>query len=328
MSFFCKTSSIFRKTHISDYLFYLLLISLILICTFRPKEMADYGSYVTSFSKLKTDRFEIAFNSITIFIHFFSKNPLWLFGVYSFISISLKLYAIKRMSPSFWLSVSIFLSYLFILQDMIQIRVAVASGLLLWAIKFSYERNLKAFILVFILSFTFHTSSLIILPIWFLNPQKISQKFYLFLIPISYIIAIAGYKFGYLAKYIDLNSVQYLWNIYSSRIESNVNIFNILHLARCLICIFILLNIKKISAKYPLAIILIKVYTFAMVSLVLFSDIQVIAFRISQLFMIVEILLIPSIIYVIKDFVLSRILIFIISISLFYISTFYNYYLL
>ena len=57
-------------------------------------------------------------------------------------------------------------SYYF-LHDFVQIRAAIASGLLLWIIYFSAERRLFLFILLCVLAVSFHLSALIFIPFFF-----------------------------------------------------------------------------------------------------------------------------------------------------------------
>ena len=319
-----KWSSEKRKKSILIFVWLILVV----IVTFRPSEMPDYGNYLSIFKSGKHYRGEIGFVKIIQVIRIFTKDPLFLFGIFASVSIAIKLWAISKMSHFVWLSLSIYISNILILHDMIQIRCAVASGLLLVAIKYVYERNLLKFVLVSGIALLFHNSAIIIFPLWFLNIKRPQKRVFILLIPVAYLLAISGQLFGNYAQYLQIESFQRLWYMYQRRMEfgvgNEINIFNYLHIARCLICMFLIYKIEMLSIYNRMTIILVKVYTISLTAFVLLSDIPVMAFRVSELYQVVEILLIPMLVYTYKGhYTFARVIPMIIGLAFLLINTFY-----
>lgn len=312
---------------------FILWFILVLISTFRSDEMPDYENYynfITSNGKVG-ERFEVGFKTYVDVFKNIHNNPIFIFAAIAALSVGIKLFAIRKLSNSFWLSMIIYISGVFILHDMIQIRAAVASGLLLWATKYAYERNLKRFILTGGIAMLFHYSAIIIFPIWFISTRKTQRWFYISLIPLAFLLVNAGFAFGYLAEHIPFSAFQTLWKAYqismSQGLDSNINIFNSLYILRCAMCIFLLFNINKIALYSKIAILWVKIYTISLIIFTLFSDIPVIAFRISELYQVVEIVLIPTLILIPKYRGIGKYITIAFGASLLFIFVFYNNFL-
>ena len=94
-----------------------------------------------------------------------------LFFTYAILSIPIHLSAFWRMSRLPLLTLTIYLSYYYMMHDMVQIRCGVASGLFLWAI-YSYVEKRRLWTLAFILIGTlFHYSAIAGLVIFLCNDQ-------------------------------------------------------------------------------------------------------------------------------------------------------------
>lgn len=303
----------------------LLFITLILtlIATFRPDSMADRQNYLDSWNGYGGERFELGFVTIADLIRRISSNEYWFLFVFAFLSVGLKIWAICRISPLIWASLLIYVSNLFILHDMIQMRCAIASGLLLHAVYFLVNRDTKRFLLVFVTAFLFHYSSLIILPLWFLSINRSYKYCYIGLIIVAYILG-PVFPIESFIQTIPIEGIQSLWAMYENTIDGDVNIFNAIQLGRIAICVFLLLNIDRISCYNKYAILLVKIYAVSIASLVLFSRVPVIAFRVSELYQIVEIVLIPMILYAFPGKVLlKRMAVFVIGLSFLLMNVFF-----
>ena len=269
------------------------------ITTLRTHNMPDYENYYDYFVSGGFERAEIGFKFYVDTLKHIIVNPQALFLAVALLSVGIKWTAIQKLSPCIWGTLLIYLSHFFILHDMIQIRAAIASGLLLWATKFLAERNAKKFFLISAIAVLFHNSALVIFPLWFINTNKTHKNIYIWMIPIAYIIVITGHSFGYLVSHIPIEQIQTLWMMYEQVMARDVgtaiNIFNSMHLIRCAICLLILVNLDKLAQYNPYTIVWAKIYTISFVAFLLLSDIPVIAFRISELLQIVEIVLLPTI---------------------------------
>ena len=315
-----------REQRAKSQLFPLLFVwlALALIAAFRPEDMADRGSYVAFWQGWGGERFEIGFATIADVLRRFTVNEYCYLFVFAALSIALKIMAICRISPLIWASLLIYTSNFFILHDMIQMRASVASGLLLHAVYYLNNRDSKRFLITFGIAFLFHYSSLIILPLWFLNTKRSYKYFYIGLIALAYVIG-GTLPVASLIQYLPLEGVQNLWTIYESSVGNEINIFNATQLGRVAICVFLLLFIERVSVYNKYAILLVKIYAISIAVLVLFSSVPVIAFRVSELYQIVEIVLIPMITYSIDGKIfLKRMAVWIIGLSYLLMNIYYS----
>ena len=269
---------------------------LVCIATFRP-DMADKKNYAFFFNYPEYgERFEIGFKYLTGLIKRFGASLTFFFFFFAGISIALKLWAIRKMTTLLWGSLAVYVSNFFILHDMIQMRCAVASGLLLHAVYFVWKRNLSAFLATASIAMLFHYSAIIIFPLWFLSTKAPQRLFYMMLIPASYLLA-GFFSLVQYIRYIPIAGIERLWYSYEGTMGDNINIFNAWTLLRVAFCLFILLNIKHISMYNSFAVVLAKVYAIALSCFVLFSDLPVVSWRISELYMVVEVILLPLTVY-------------------------------
>ena len=179
---------------------------------------------------------------------------------------------------------------------MIQIRAAVASGLLLVALYFKESHSLIKFLITVCIAFLFHYSSILILPLWCLSTNKI-QKYLIWLIPICYGLNFFGIFLTNILSLVHLGFVEQALIMHASMESEEINVFNFQQLLRCLICFWLWINIYNIKDKNKYSLILLKTYTIGIATLPLFANVPVFAFRISELYLVVEILLIPLLIY-------------------------------
>lgn len=292
-----KPTGIFRR--LSKVGLPVVWLLLVLIATFRPEEMADYDNYehLYNLGYSPTDRIELGYYWINRLFRHIDDGLLWLFCFMALLSIGLKLYSIRRMSPLIWVSVAVYISHFFILHDMIQIRAAVASGLALFAIYYKVKGKLLPFIITLGISILFHYSTMLLVVIWFLNPTKYQRNVYIWLIPAAYAMAISGLFLSKFLMFVPIERVQILLESYSQgfNFEEYVNIFNLRQMLQCVICIFLWLNCKRIASQSPYFLLSLKLYTIGLSIIPLFADLSG-AFRMSELYSIVEVLLFPCIV--------------------------------
>jgi hypothetical protein len=271
-------------------------IVLIIIATLRPSDMPDWRNYYHFFNSTQPGRFEAGFLAIRNFVKSNTNNFLVLLFLMASLSISVKIWCISKMTPLIWLSMMVYISNIFVLHDMIQIRAAVASGMLLLAVFYKVRSQFIPFIVTTIIAFLFHYSAILILPIWFLSNTR-RDYFYLWLIPIGYTCAMCDIYLTQLLTLLRLDFIENTLQMYGTLIDSEMNIFNIVQLLRCVLCFWFWYKINIISSRSEYAIILLKIYTIGIAAIPFFSNLPVAAFRISELYLVVEILLLPLLLY-------------------------------
>lgn len=274
----------------------LITVFLILIALFRNQGMADYQGYKYLFeTKHEFERSEPFFTLVRKLAQI-SPWP-WFVGslIIATIGISLKVSFIKKYSPVVWGSMLVYLSYLYVAQDLIAIRSACASAMLLPILESSAQRDFKRALLFCLAAACFHTTALVFLPLVLLNKDKGYRWFYIGCVILSYYLASREIFLGKLVALLEFKNAENHYAFYS--LGDSVNIFNLIQIFRLLICLLSWIFYKKMHAKYPQMLLYLKAYTIGIVLFVLFSDIISIAIRLQELFLVVEIILIPCLFY-------------------------------
>ena len=328
LSFISLSVKLKNKNEIIFTLF-IIYFSCIIIAVFRSSDTLDYQIYYEAFKYNKLERAEIGYQITMTLIRKISDSFKSLLFIMAATSIGIKLIAIRYFSNNILLSLIVYISNILLLHDMIQMRAAIASGLILFAIFYSKNRQLFKFLLCIIIGTLFHQSMLAIAPIWFLRSNNIKYKLWILLIPIGYCLAITNNTIGHLVSYIPIPIIQNSYHQYQLAMDagmfSAINIFNTVLILRVIICITILIKIKDIQTQNKQAILWIKLYSLGIFSLLVFSDIQVIAVRLSELFFVIEIVLFPLLIYIFprKSQNIGKLSVISISLLMLLVNTFY-----
>lgn len=316
----------------STVLFILLGVSLVLFAAFRDgTKLNDYDNYVDLYDNSSTlIGTEPSFILISLIVKSFLYNQvLFLFIIYAFIGVSIKLLSIKRLTEFYFFSLLIYLSNFYILQELTQIRAGVSAAIILCSIKPLYDRNWKLFFSLSAIAFLFHYSAIICFLLWFISGSSFNKKVYLSIIPISYFLFFFHIDFIGVLKLIPIQAIQSKVELYLSAVDSNfitkkdINIFNSLQILRIILFYFLMYKIDYIIIKNKYMYILMKIYSFAIISLVLLSSFPVIAFRVSDLLLIVEIVLIPNLIYIFRPSLLGKIIVLCFCFVQVFLSLFY-----
>ncbi|MGL4364087.1 MAG: EpsG family protein [Bacteroidales bacterium] len=301
-----------------------------LLAAFRDgATVNDYAAYVEMFNQSITN-VELSFFLITKFIKTFSANSIWLFVVYALLGVYLKLRAIKAFSE-FWLfSILIYFSYFFILHELTQIRVGVATGFFLFAVKAIYDRNLKFFLVFVGLASFFHYSAIIILPLWFLSQKKINLLFYALLIPSAYLFYFLNINLVELViENIPFQYIQDKYSIYKLFQQEKIggfekiNVFGKVFLVKYLLYYLLLWKNKFIASQNKYALLLMKVWGIGLALFVFLATMPVFAFRVSEILSVVEFITIPFFLYIFKPTFYAKISLFVIASVILLINIFY-----
>lgn len=133
---------------------------------------------------------EPSFSIIADLLHAFGLGINALFFVYAILSIPTHLSFFWRISKVPLLTLTIYISYYYMMHDMVQIRCAVASGLFLWAIYFFVEGRRLLTLGLILLGAFFHVSALAGLVIFFCGgslPQWQRKALY-WLVPVGLVV--------------------------------------------------------------------------------------------------------------------------------------------
>jgi len=312
-------------------LFFLIVTLLFLLDAFRPKQFdRDYLTYLNMYDDINNIAFykvELSFALIAKTVKTIFNQPLFLFIIYAFLGVTLKCIAIKQLSNFLLLSLLIYISNFYLLHELTQIRAGVATGFMLIAIKPMFERNLKLFLLYALLAFLFHYSAILIFFLWFLPIRNINYWIYALLIPVAYILYFCNISFTALSELIPFEVMQnkiYHYKIFTEKNNLQINVFNVQHLSRCCLSFLFLWMFPLLKYCNKYVPILLQLYIWGTAAFIFFSDLPVFAFRISELLLCVEIILVPCIYYIIKQKQIAVIIICGLGLGVFLINIFHT----
>lgn len=290
--------------------FIIMGIALFVVSVFLDKtNLPDYQQYVVYFKIIEDNDIvlEPTFILIAAIVRALNNDVFWGFMIYLFLGIFIKLFAIKRLTNLYFLTFAFYISSYWIYHELIQIRVGVAAGFFLMAIKPLYERNLKYFLFYSLLAIAFHYSAILILPLWFINKDLKWSVFYTLLIPSCMLLYILHFDALTLLQYLPIPYVQEKIETYSmiaqigsdrgSITAKEYNPFITWYLLKAAIAIFMWVNIRKIQSSNKYAVLLLKIYTLGIALLWCLPSIPVAATRCSELLSVVQIILIPLVVY-------------------------------
>jgi hypothetical protein len=160
--------------------------------------------------------------------------------------------------------------------------------------------------------------------LWFINPKKLNIPVYGSIIIITYVLHFLGIQFSTLMGLIPVKMIQLKFQAYAFDQSSYINVLNTWQLIRVFLSYIFLWKIDVIQNHNKYSIILLKFFIFSTCSLVAFSDLPVLSFRISDIFMIADIVLIPSLIYFLKPDFIVKILVALFGFSYLFLNLYYN----
>ncbi len=267
----------------------------------------DYYAYV---SYLKVDdiflepTFRLLKNVTNII---FGGDAYYLFLFYSVIGITIKLYSIPRLTYLIFISLFLYICSYWIYHDLIQIRAGVASGILLYSIPYLVNRDTSKYFLCVFVALLFHYSSIVFLPLWFIKSKSTSKYMYMGLIPFSMLLYLINMDILNILKLIPIDFIQNkivgyteISNDLAQRgvvDAQSYNPFGGWYMLKAIMCMAIWMNIDRIRKKNPYALVMAKIFAIGMSLLWLMSGAPVVATRLSELLTIVQIVLVPMLIY-------------------------------
>jgi hypothetical protein len=221
------------------------------IAGFRPigidKDSQNYANIIKSNINVNLIDKEPGFWIIKyINDNIFNGNIRTVFLIFTIIGVSLKILAIKKYSLTTTLSVFAYICLYFILHEMTQIRVGVATGIFLLALEDIKKRDFKNYFLKTIIAIFFHYSAFIMIFIYILNPYIINRKLFFFLpligillslfrnVILNNIISIAHI----LPEFLSFKLNNYFDLLLNYGTYSEINLFNFYYLS--LICFIII----------------------------------------------------------------------------------------
>lgn len=307
---FIIVSLIFLEEYLGDYNKYAywgLCIILILFCAFRTIGVdPDSENYESIFKNNGNDPkllVEPSFLFISEIFRNFTDDVHYVFLFYAIVGITIKFYALRQLSPWYFLPLVIYIGNFYILHDFIQIRAGVASAMLLLAIKPLSEGNKKRAVVYFLIANVFHYSSLAFYPILFFsnNLSKIWKYVLIALLPVGAILFLLRLDFfsalpiPYIQEKLDLYKALTERGFFQELTLKKLSIW-----IQYAIILYSLYFYDTILEKCPALPLLLKITAYSMACYFALSSVTVVAGRMHELLGIVELAILPCVCYTIR----------------------------
>ena len=289
--------------------FFCVFILLSLLAGFRPigldRDSLNYvGILHLRLSEANIFDKEPFYWIISEFNHFvFSGHSTTFFLLFALVGVFFKLLAIFNISKSPFFSIILYIFLYFILHEMTQIRVGVASGLFLLSIKEYWNKKYLNYFLITFTACLFHYTAVLGFLLLFLRRDRFDSFFCaaaLFLSLIVGLFANAQVLQLFLVFLPDFLSVklQLYIDLYQDGSHVDINRYNFYYLSLLMIAAFMLVYSKRVSDPFDLF--LIKIFIVGLSSFYFFSFLPVMAFRISEFYLVVLIALLANFSFVFK----------------------------
>ena len=278
------------------------LASLLTLCAaFRPEGVdKDYMSYLGYYANPNSSMAVLAeptFKLICSIARFFG-YPLLVFVIYALLAVPLKFYSIVRLTPLWYMSILVWFTHLYIVQDLTQIRVAVASAIYLFSLPFLIDGRKWRYLLCIVVAILFHYSALFLLPILvFGNKPMVRWKWMLlYILPLLfYFTSIISIELLY---YIPIPFIQKKIVVYEEMIKysdmfSELNKFNIMALFRLFAYYMLLWKCNVIAKVYPNMSIVLKIMCYSICVYAGLSFFPVFAVRAQELIGVIDFVALP-----------------------------------
>ncbi len=300
---------IFKISKFETFLIFILAIfSLILFCGLRT-ESNDYDGYREIFSQVpsmvdlsyewiisKSVNVEYGFIILSSFIKLFSNNVVCLMLVVASMSIILNSYVIWKLSPYVFLSLLLYFSHNFILKETIQIRQGLASAIILYGF-YKQNNKLLVFLLVMVAGSIQSSAYLVFIPLYFAYKNITNNQYYMILITVIILTVIFSGRhlfesilnlFGLpdsISGYLGWEEHDFKLGFFSPILIKQILIFSVLLYFR-----------NQLKDKFRYFNFIFNFYFFSTLWYIYFNDFAIIAGRVSNLFSVGEIILIPMLI--------------------------------
>jgi len=244
----------------NNYLLFSVVFLLALLAGFRNIDVSrDYVNYQTVFDNVYeiTDThfayllsFEPGFIAIVIFFRkFFEFNygvAIMLF--YALVSLVLKVFTVNRLSINPYLTLLFYFSYFFVVHEMTQIRIGLASAFFLISLISFLNGNRRVFVALILLATLFHYSAIFYLLLLLFNTKNFNRNLYIVLLLLSLILGFFKLPILILLGNFDFSNLSSKLANYVAMSENGIlfiNVFNSINLLNILCCFYFIFFIKK-----------------------------------------------------------------------------------
>jgi hypothetical protein len=274
--------------------------------------------------------FEPGFIAIIIFFRaIFEYNYVIIIMLfYAFSSLLLKIYAINRLSINPYLTILFYFSYYFLVHEMTQIRIGLASGIFLISLIPFLKGKRITFICLILIATLFHYSAIFYLLLLLFNTTKFNKGPYFFALLLSIVLAIVKLPLLGLLGNFDPSNISGKLNSYIEFAENGgatINVFNSLNICNILCCVYLMLFVSKETFVNDNKLVLfLKCNILSIFLLSFLAGVPTVSLRFSQLFGVAQIFLFPYLIRYLPAKKFNILILVLIAGFFFYVTGFYS----
>lgn len=306
-----------RFTSLSFVLFLVLAIGLVLVAGLRSGDgIPDLAGYRQWYSE--------GFSLTEYFANpalIFQKDPgFYLLSAYFFshgfpfqaflcfialFGVGWKMKGIATLSNSPWASALVYISFYFLMHEMVQIRAGLASGLFLLSLPYLQQRRYGVFTLVILFASCFHYSAIILLGLLFLTGECRHPRWYLAALLGCFVAALCGFSPTFLMLHLpgsDSNTRVAYYLLEAQNDGIVLNLFSRMTIPNLILCVTLLLNFDRLKEVTPYASLVIRIFCLSQMAFYLLSGWMAFAVRLSDLLGIVGILAWPLFFHLFRPF--------------------------
>jgi len=247
---------------------------------------------------------------------------------YALSSLTLKVFTINRLSINPYLTLLFYFSYFFLLQEMTEIRIGLASAIFLISLISFLKGKRMVFVGLILLATCFHYSAIFYLTILLFNTAKFNRNLYVSLLVLSLIFGLIKLPLLNLLGNFDPSEISTKLNNYVELSQNGsivINVFNSLNILNILSCVYLIFFINKETLiKDKRLIVFLKCNILSIFLLSFLSGAPAFSFRFSQIFSVAQIFLFT---YLVKYLPAKKFNIFILVFLagfIFYFTEFYG----
>ncbi|MEO5891599.1 MAG: EpsG family protein [Ferruginibacter sp.] len=280
-----------------DYMLAIIALLLALLAGFRGPEVGrDYIGYSYAFDLIYKDYnplllviYEPGFVAL---LYFFRAIFTYNYGVmimlaFAFGSVFLKTIAIRSLAINPYLVILFYFSHYFMLHEMTQIRIGLASAVFFVSISYYLKGNIKAYIGLILLATCFHYTAILYLGVLIFKRDSFNRLWYSAIIFLSVVLSFFQVPLiGYLNNFSSNDySAKFDTYIYAAEYMDKIKVLNMVTICNIICCLYLIVAVAPggFSEDKKLAFFL-KCNIFSIFFLSFFSGVPSMAFRLSEIF--------------------------------------------
>ncbi len=321
------------------YFFILSVLMLVLFAGFRQAGVgADDWNYVDKFLAVPdlsywiTGEFRYTFDETWMepayillgsFVRIFTDEYVFLFTTVALFSVGLASYNYYRYTKFVFLVLVLFFVHTYLYRDINQIRSAVAASIGLFLISQIYNREHFKAIITISLAGLFHMASLSLALVYLLSFFKVTRKRLVYGYFIALFLGLIGISSVLLAILPNLGHVTTkLVDYANSGYADSVSLFDITNIKNSFIFFILIYYWHYLVKKVRYFETMMLFYFLAVTWRIAFNDFGIFAARIATFFGVVEVLLVPALLYLFRQKLMVTLIILLYAFLTLYLNLF------